>query len=271
MKTTLILLSTIVLLFNSEKLIASGYDIIVVMDIDDTTSITGTIVTEIKFKDKGFKTKCTYNDAINYLKEKASENNANVIKITEHKYPDAWSTCHRMEAKLYKVENVRTLEKEIFWTAGRLLVPEDFKAEKSPIPASGLGAVSDCGISFSSSAANAFAKVRFSAHAIFTTKRSWIHPEHLENKVLLNHEQKHFDLCELYARKVYKELLEAGLTAATLQQANNIYKNVFDEYNERQYKYDSETEHGTNLEEQAKWDTIILEELNSLSAYADHL
>lgn len=268
MKT--ICLFTIAFLFLFANLYASGSNIIVVLDIDDTASLNGAIVKEIKFKDKGFKTKCTYNDAINYLKEQAAEHGANVIKITQHKYPDAWSTCHRMEATLYNVPDARVLEKEITWTTGRQLVSADFKAERSPLPASGLGAVSDCGISFSSSAANAFAKVRFSVQAIFTTGRSWIHPEHAQDKDLLNHEQKHFDLCELYARKLYKELLDAGLTAATIQQANNIFKTVYNEYNERQYKYDSETEHGTNLEEQTKWDKIIDEELNGLQQYADH-
>ncbi len=270
MKTLLIVLFTIAFNFLSGNLFASGSNIVVVLDIDDTTSINGAVVKEIKFKDKGFKTKCTYSDAINYLKEQAAEHGANLIKITQHKYPDAWSTCHRMEATLYNVEHVRALEKEITWTVGRQLVPEDFKAERSPLPASGLGAVSDCGISFSSTAANAFAKVRFSVLAVFTTGRSWIHPEHVQNKELLNHEQKHFDLCELYARKLYKELQDAGLTAATMQQANNIFKTVYNEYHERQYKYDSETEHGTNLEEQAKWDEIISEELNMLTDYADH-
>lgn len=270
MKTVFLFLFTISCHLLSGSVNAAGSDIMVVIDVTDSTPVNGAVIAEIKFKDKGFKTKCTYIDAINYLKEQAKEHGANVIKITQHKYPDAWSSCHRMEATLYHVVDAGALEKEIIWTTGRLLAAADFKAERSPLPASGLGAVSDCGISFASSAANAFAKVRFSVQAVFTTGRSWIHPEHTNDSDLLNHEQKHFDLCELYARKLYKELMDAGLTAATMQQANNIFKAVYNEYNERQYKYDTETEHGTNREEQVKWNAIILEELNALNAYADH-
>src|SRR5690606_2942851 len=180
---------TLALLLQGMVAKADSTNVIVVLDEDDTTTVTGTYIVDVKFKDGGFKTKCTYADAINFLKERAVGHKANLIKITEHKPPDGWSTCHRIEAKLYAVANYRDYERQIVWTRDRLLIPEDFKALHSSLPGAGLSAVSDLGIMFSASA-SAFGKVRFSIQAVFTTHRSWMDTEHAQNKELLNHEQR---------------------------------------------------------------------------------
>jgi len=90
------------------------------------------------------------------------------------------------------------------------------------------------------------------------------------SKELLAHEQGHFDLCELYARKLrrkFDSLLNIG------NEDWAIYEKEFAKINKEhvieQNKYDLETNHSTNKTEQKKWNLYIEENLLSLDKYKD--
>ena len=59
----------------------------------------------VKLGDSGFSTKCSYEVVIDQAKLAARNVGGNAIKITKHKQPDLWSTCHRITAKILKIEN----------------------------------------------------------------------------------------------------------------------------------------------------------------------
>lgn len=244
---------------------------VVVLEKDDNIEIKGTFIAKIKFKDKIFTSNCSYQEVIKTLKQQAIEKNANLIKILEHKFPDGWSTCHRITAELYSVENTSIYEKEILWSDDRKLTWEDFKAEHSPYGnIEGIAAATQCGIMFETNRITNFKKPKYFVRTVFFVNKSWVGEKGRVSAEVLLHEQKHFDLCEIYARRLYKELSEANINVYTIEQANAIYKKVFDDYNERQYNYDVETNHSTIAEEQEKWNKIIETELAELAAYADH-
>ena len=59
----------------------------------------------IKIGDSGFTTDCGYEKVIEMAEMEARKIGANVVKITEHKQPNIWtSTCHRITAQLLKVD-----------------------------------------------------------------------------------------------------------------------------------------------------------------------
>lgn len=244
---------------------------IVIVDKNNDVEIAGTFIKEIKFKDKIFTSNCSYQEVLKILKEKAVENNANLIKITEHKMPDAWSTCHRMSVSLFQVENTSIYEKEIMWSADRKLQWSDFKADHSPYGnIDGIAAATMCGITFETNRVTNFKKAKFFVRTVFDVKKSWVSKSGMNSPEVLEHEQKHFDLCEVYARRLYKELTEANISVYTMEQANAIFKKVYDEYNERQYQYDIETNHSTIADAQERWNKAIEEEIALLSDYANH-
>ena len=79
---------------------------------------------------------------------------------------------------------------------------------------------------------------------------------------MLIHEQGHFDLCEIYTRKLRQRIQRARITGSNLKPAlRKIYNEVQDEYVRRQEQYEEETEHSLNREGQAKWVRIIEREL----------
>jgi hypothetical protein len=59
----------------------------------------------VKIGDTGFSTNCSWEVVIDKAKLEARKAGGNAIKITEHTPPNAMSTCHRITARILKVEN----------------------------------------------------------------------------------------------------------------------------------------------------------------------
>jgi len=83
---------------------------------------------------------------------------------------------------------------------------------------------------------------------------------------LLRHEQLHFDLSEVYRRKLECQLLALGcFTSATQQGAVDLLNealtqttdDVLQKLAEMTTLYDSQTAHSHNAAEQARWDALI--------------
>ena len=60
----------------------------------------------IKVGDSGFSTNCDYAVAIDKAKTESRKVGGNALKITEHKMPDVWSSCHRITAEVLKVDGI---------------------------------------------------------------------------------------------------------------------------------------------------------------------
>ncbi|MBA3986163.1 MAG: hypothetical protein H0X63_06255 [Flavobacteriales bacterium] len=83
--------------------------------------------------------------------------------------------------------------------------------------------------------------------------------------IVLNHEQTHFDIAELYARKIRKEIKEfiEENKECDLQGISDIYYRLEEEHWQSQFLYDKEVRNCTdkkaflchNLEKQKEWDT----------------
>ena len=111
-------------------------------------------------------------------------------------------------------------------------------------------------------------KVEMGVYGFFEKKKSWVKKRHSSDK-LLNHEQKHFDLCEVYRRKFIKKLetqnpIDNKKFSEQMQETFNL---IFAAYTQEQSRYDRETEHSLNEEEQERWDKYIEEQLSKLEKY----
>ncbi|MEM0576864.1 hypothetical protein [Flavobacterium polysaccharolyticum] len=53
------------------------------------------------FQDSGFSTDCDFNSNLIKARKLAREKGANVVKVTEKKVPDLWSTCYRIKVDFY--------------------------------------------------------------------------------------------------------------------------------------------------------------------------
>jgi len=102
---------------------------------------------------------------------------------------------------------------------------------------------------------------------------SWVLPGRASDRVL-THEQAHFDLNEVYRRKLVAGL--AGITArggtldrtrSTLEEEiHRVADNILDRLSDMQERYDEKTKRGTDPEEQAAWEETIAEWLEDPAA-----
>lgn len=243
-------------------------EFVLVLQQEDDFKNDGIEIGSIKSGDNGFSSNCTYYEIIDKLKQVARNNGANLIKITEYKSADQWSTCERLKAKIYKVPNFRVHEKEIEWTANRKLTWEDFKGTPKTVSNFNTAAQTYCGFGFQTNRVTMFNKAKIFTLNTFTTNLSWVRPDQKDRADLLEHEQGHFDLCEIYTRQLRKRLEEKKLTAFNLNtDANVIFKEIYASYLERQEQYEKETQYGLDRKKQIEWTIIISKEINELSIY----
>jgi hypothetical protein len=102
----------------------------------------------------------------------------------------------------------------------------------------------------------------------FIKNASWT--KEINNAFLLGHEQTHFNISEIGARKFRQRLKGKTFSAKTFQQElNNMRSETGKESKAMQAEYDKETEHSVNEAAQKKWNKKVMDELKSLTTYAE--
>lgn len=103
----------------------------------------------------------------------------------------------------------------------------------------------------------------------FDPGTSWVRDAKVATPALLRHEQLHFDLTEVYARRLRQKLSAVQFDCEKLQPTfNRLTKAVYDQWNDEENRYDLDTNHGLNAAKQALWDQKIQQQLAELKAFA---
>lgn len=152
----------------------------------------------------------------------------------------------------------QTQEYETISWSERKLTWNDFKG--APPISDRVAATTASGISYrfsTLSTTSKVLKVQFEVSTHFYPNESWYKPE-LCNDLILSHEQLHFDISELFARKLRKELAEATFTRENVKtKVKAIYNRNNRELSVFQNRYDSETNFSRNRENQLLWNAKI--------------
>ncbi len=155
-------------------------------------------------------------------------------------------------------------EELINWSGSRKLTWADYKAR--PDLNSDAAATTTTYLVFSYNLKeNDFS---FQIESKFSRTRSWgLH----KTAHILAHEQGHFDIAEIFARKLYKKLKEYSFNKRTFKtDLRTIYQDILDEKENFQNNYDRETNHSINKEKQAEWLKRIDALLKEYDAYAGY-
>ena len=96
-------------------------------------------------------------------------------------------------------------------------------------------------------------------------KSSWV------NQQVLEHEQKHFDIVELYARKLRKTISETKFSSfaeveTKVKELYDVNDKAMDQY---QDQYDDETDGSMNGDKQREWQASIMKDIKALDAYKE--
>ena len=100
-------------------------------------------------------------------------------------------------------------------------------------------------------------QLNFNVSNLFYATRSWVHADGQLDEVL-KHEQGHFDLCEVYRRKLSEAMDTIKLyTPGHLMMVTTLFEKVNKEYLLAQAEYERTTSHGTNSKAQQQWEMQI--------------
>lgn len=107
--------------------------------------------------------------------------------------------------------------------------------------------------------------IYFEIQPYFIPSLSWVR---YQNPELLAHEQVHYDIIKLFACDLRQQLKNTDFSTENfIDEIEVIVTQLSEYYTELQLRYDEETEHGKNKEQQRLWEVHIYEELNRLSDY----
>lgn len=223
------------------------------------------LIGQIEIKDGGLTLNCGYETIKKLAKEEALKIGGNCLVITEHRNPNQWSTCHRIKADVYSISNAKEYENEVTWHQNRKLEISDFKGttEKRPFTA-GTSSSFRYRIVGKPASPN---KYKLFVETYFDCYLSYFKHTDFDSLVLA-HEQIHFDIAELYARKFIEKIeIEAFDLNQLLAKQEEILNSVGRELQLKQDEYDSEVY--ADRTKQTKWNKWIDEELAKYQKYSD--
>ena len=155
----------------------------------------------------------------------------------------------------------------IDWSPEVQLKWSDFKANKKPMRGFAVAA-STCGFGYEGLISND--NISIKVYVRFYLNESW-HDKQFDYPDVLAHEQLHFDICELFGRLLYKEVVRLRSRGQLTENSLEIvYDDLIEQYDMFQDRYDEETDHSTIASKQREWNTKIRLELQRLSDYADY-
>ncbi len=154
----------------------------------------------------------------------------------------------------------------IEWTEERKLTWADFNAPAEI--AAFYVASTNSGIKFSYSFSTKGDKttVTSTVKSIFHPDKSWFKPGKVNNKILA-HEQAHFDISELFARKLRKKMDKSSFSKNIKSEIESIYKANEIERQTMQKRFDKETDHSKIAKAEEEWETFIALQLKAHDDY----
>lgn len=162
---------------------------------------------------------------------------------------------------------VQKADTKIYWSTEKLLTWDDFqgKAQANSTNA----AISSTGIIYSPAPKQETGKLEIDIICYFDKKKSWV-KINSKDETGLKHEQGHFNISEIYARKFRKTVIGCKLKTKTWNdKLQKLYSQNHIELNKYQDLYDKETDHYRNQQKQIEWNEKIAKELKELDDYIE--
>jgi hypothetical protein len=152
----------------------------------------------------------------------------------------------------------------IYWASGHKLTWDDYKGSTDAASGAAASTATYLGIDYNFGPQGFTYKITCS----FSKTRSWgLH----KNDHILGHEQGHFDIAEVFARKLNKNMKSYKFNPDTYKtDLQKIYQDILDEKEKIQDLYDEETDHSIIMDKQAEWLKKIDQLLNEYKAYAKY-
>lgn len=174
------------------------------------------------------------------------------------------ATANVAAEKKVVLRDVTDNEEFIPWAFSRRLSWTDFLCE----PQKNSDAVASTSTSLGIAYQVEHGELTYSITCNFSKLKSW---GLLKTDYILAHEQGHFDITEICARKLYKALQEYEFNKKTYRKdINDIYQTIVAEKEEMQAAYDGESDHSRNRKVQYEWLQKINQMLEETTPWAQY-
>jgi hypothetical protein len=155
-------------------------------------------------------------------------------------------------------------EESIPWSVRRIVGWQDFQSA----PMRGTEAVASTSTSLGLAYQLKDGELSYEITCNFSKSKSW---GLMRTDYILAHEQGHFDITEICARRLYQELSAYTFNKRTYKQdLTRIYNTVVAEKERMQEVYDRETDHSRNKGIQATWQDSIQKMLDESQDWAQY-
>ncbi len=180
---------------------------------------------------------------------------------------DAGHDCayHLVDGPSYEAEDSDDTRRstEIPWSPERRLRISDFQASNRNRSYQALTA---SGIRYDAETVAPHGRLYVELESFFTPEESYFTPSDRDSMVLL-HEQLHFDITELHARKMRRAMQESIHSVRDFKRKHQrIFKQIQAEMDEMQQRYDRDVYADDSL--QAGWVRYVTEEMSALESWA---
>jgi hypothetical protein len=157
-------------------------------------------------------------------------------------------------------------EEKFQWDENRPLSWSDFQGR--PDGPGDYVASTNSGISLSYSIGkrNSSYTFEYTVNSNFYPKQSWYRPDSA-SEYILKHEQTHFDISELHARKLRKALAGLRVTSKVKDDADQIYRQIEMERRDMQQTYDKDSDHSKIRDAEMQWRLVVASELEKYEAW----
>jgi hypothetical protein len=153
-------------------------------------------------------------------------------------------------------------EEFINWSPSRQLTWSDYRGKPDPNSDAAASTSTFLGIEYNIDEKGLTYKIQ----CRFSPARSW---GRSRTDLVLSHERGHFDIAEIFARKLNKRMKEYQFNKTSYKDdLKKIYEGITSEKEAFQDLYDNETDHSRKLEKQQEWLKKISNLLDELKDYA---
>lgn len=169
---------------------------------------------------------------------------------------------------LFSIFGIFIFSQKIVWKEGNKLFWNQFKSKQNIMKSdTTIVSYASCGLRYTAAKDKQSNRIKILIEATFDPSNSWKHP----NKTVglsTNHEQGHFDIAEIYARKLRKYFAENIKTEKDYQIKFKLtYQMLYGEFLVYENSYDKATKRGTIPEKQKELEEEIKRELKKLEAF----
>lgn len=159
------------------------------------------------------------------------------------------------------------LSQKIAWQQERKLTWEDFKAVRN-VAGTKTAAFAYTGISHTvTRSSNPDSYIKIDVETVFDPSQSWKKNEN-PGSYILQHEQLHFDIAEVFTRKIRKMVAEKVKKSGDYDRIfKKEYQTIYQQYRNFQEAYDRDTEHSVNRIKQDEYTARVIAMLQELKQY----